>query len=793
MATRPIVIGIQGDASRLKKALGEAEKGIKGFSKRVGKMGAKAGLAFGAAATAVGVTGVSAFADFETRMREVLTLLPNAGEETFGQLSEQVKTFSKEFGVLPTEVIPSLYQALSAGVPQDNVFEFLETAQKAAKGGATDLETAVDGITSVTNAYAAAGLSAAEASDLMFTAVRLGKTDFTQLSNSMFQVAPIASALGVEFQDVTAGLANLTAQGTPTKVAATQLKSALAELGKEGTKADIAFREMAGKGFQEYIENGGNLQLAFANLKDEADVLGISVIDMFGSIEAGQAVLGLTADDGVAFNQTLNEMRNSAGATDAAFDTMDQGLAANFDRIKANIEVLKIEIGQRLAPLVEKATSFIVANFDNFKDIAEDVRAKIVEIAQTAFPIMVNVVETAVDIFKKHLMPVLKDTWKVMKTVGEFVNENRKEFIFLASVVAGALVGFKAFVAFKKLLTFLAAIKKSVLAMNAAMLANPIGIVVVAIAALVAALTYAYFESEKFRNLVNKIFFFIKDELAPIFSDVLGPVVKAVIDVIVDRFKKMWNVVDDVIGLIKAIFTGDWSTALDKFKSLAANTLRLVFDLFLGIPKKITMELLPKMATALIGLIKGPFEDFQHAAFRVTDKIVGFFKGLPTRLGLLVKDFANVGIDLMGSLMKGMLEGIAGAGKWVAGLATDVGNAIIEFVNDNIIKKFNDLVQFDFSILGKKINIDPPDIPPIPKLANGGIVQGRQLALLGDNPSGTELVLPLERASSMGFGGTTVNINVQTGVGDPTKIGAEILSYLKQWERMNGSLPITTS
>jgi hypothetical protein len=45
----------------------------------------------------------------------------------------------------------------------------------------------------------------------------------------------------------------------------------------------------------------------------------------------------------------------------------------------------------------------------------------------------------------------------------------------------------------------------------------------------------------------------------------------------------------------------------------------------------------------------------------------------------------------------------------------------------------------------------------------------------------------------MGFGGTTVNINVQTGVGDPTKIGAEILSYLKQWERMNGSLPISTS
>jgi TP901 family phage tail tape measure protein len=354
MATKPIVIGIQGDTSRLKKALGEAEKGIKGFSKRVGKMGAKAGLAFGAAATAVGVTGVQAAADFEKSMREVLTLLPNAGAETFGQLSDQVKTFSKEFGVLPNEVIPSLYQALSAGVPQDNVFEFLEVAQMAAKGGVTDLETAVDGITSVVNAYGSDVLSAAQASDMMFTAVRLGKTDFTQLSNSMFQVAPIASALGVDFQDVTGALANLTAQGTPTKVAATQMKAALSELGKEGTKADIAFREIAGVGFTDFIAAGGNTADAFILLSEGAAASNQSVLDMFGSIEAGQAVLGLTSDGGEAFNATLGEMENSAGATETAFDTMDQGLAANFDRIKANIEVLKIEIGQKLAPLVRQ-------------------------------------------------------------------------------------------------------------------------------------------------------------------------------------------------------------------------------------------------------------------------------------------------------------------------------------------------------------------------------------------------------------------------------------------------------
>ena len=92
--------------------------------------------------------------------------------------------------MIPGEVLPALYQAISAGVPSDNVFDFLETANKAAVGGITDLSTSVDGITSVVNAYGSDVISAAEASDLMFTAVKEGKTDFGQLSDSLFQVIP---------------------------------------------------------------------------------------------------------------------------------------------------------------------------------------------------------------------------------------------------------------------------------------------------------------------------------------------------------------------------------------------------------------------------------------------------------------------------------------------------------------------------------------------------------------------------------------------------------------------------
>ena len=227
MATRPIKIAIIGDDSNLRKSLKGATRSVEGFGKKVGKIGAQAGLAFAGVAAGVATKGISAFADFEKGMNEVMTLLPGAGEEAFGELSDQVKDFSKEFGVLPDKAIPALYSALSAGVPKDSVFEFMEIAQKAAKGGVTELETAVDALSSVVNAYGSEVIGATEASDLMFTAVRLGKTTFEEISKSIFQMAPIASAVGIPFKDLTASVANLTAQGTPTAVAATQMKAAM--------------------------------------------------------------------------------------------------------------------------------------------------------------------------------------------------------------------------------------------------------------------------------------------------------------------------------------------------------------------------------------------------------------------------------------------------------------------------------------------------------------------------------------------------------------------------------------
>ena len=795
MAVRPIIIGIQGDASNLTKALKTAGDGVAGFAKKVGKLGIQAGAAFTASAVAVGVQGVRAAADFENSMNEVMTLLPEASENVFGDLSGQVKDFSKEFGVLPTDVIPALYDALSAGVPQDNVFEFLEVAQQAARGGATDLTVALDGITSVVNSYGSDVISATEASDLMFTAVRLGKTNFEELSGSLFQVAPIAAGLGVEFGDVTAALANLTAQGTPTKVAATQLKASFSELAKEGTKADTNFRELAGKGFAQFIEEGGDVQQAFQLMADGAENSGISVLDLFGSIEAGQGVLALTADGGAAFSASLEEMDSSAGATGTAFDTMDQGLSANFDKIKANLAVLSLEIGQKLTPVVAAASAFLVENFDDIVKVAADVRDKAIEIARDAWPVMVAIFQTTVDIVRDRVIPVFEGIIDVTKKVIKFVKENADIFIILGAAVAGALAGLALYKAGLAIYTGVQKIATAVAAaFNVVMNLNPIMIVVVALAALAAAFIVAYQRSEEFREFVDKTWAFLKDVFVPIF-DVLSSTAKAALEVIIDLAKQMWENIQNVVGLIKAIFEGDFGEAWNRLKDLIGGVFQGIFTLFIELPGRIIAEVVPALAKALFKLIDGPMADLRIAFFDQLDKIFGFFKALPSRIGGLVKDFTNAGLDMGKSFMDGLASGVKNAVGFVGDFAKGLANAVINFFNDKVIdwinQKIPDKIEVDFF---PDINLPDNPLPRIPTFAKGGIVTGPQLAMLGDNPSGTEMVVPLEKAGAMGFGGNTINLTVNAGLGtNGQQVGAEIITALKTWQRSNGVIPVTTS
>lgn len=354
------IIQIVGDSSGLTAAYAKAGRDSNTFGSKIKKIGSNiaslAGPAIIGGVLAVGAGFAKATMDaagFEKQMAEVFTLIPEASEQARDQMTAHAREVAKEIGVIPSEVAPALYQAISAGVPADNVFSFIEAANKAAVGGVTDLTTAVDGLTSVVNAYGAEVLDVTEASDIMFTAVKLGKTDFGELAGFLYQVIPTAASLGVSFEEVGAGLAAITAQGTPTRVASTQLRQMFVELSKESSETAKTFSNLAGESFKDFVAGGGTVEGALKIMGDYAASTDQSISDLFSSVEAGNAALQLTGEGAEKFAVNLAEMENAAGATDKAFETMEGTLSRQLDKIHAQLSTKATELGEKFLPTLK--------------------------------------------------------------------------------------------------------------------------------------------------------------------------------------------------------------------------------------------------------------------------------------------------------------------------------------------------------------------------------------------------------------------------------------------------------
>lgn len=352
------VAKIDADMKGFDTGLNKADSRMGKFAKSIGKHRKAIGVGMiaigGAIAGALGMAVKSA-ADFEAGMREVNTML-GLGQEEFETMSKDVLALAKDLGVNAVASTKALYQAISAGVPKENVLTFMEVATKAAIGGVTDTETAVDGLTTVINAFKRPMKDAQKIADVMFTTVKGGKTTFEELSASLFQVAPIAAASGIKFEEVAAALATMTKQGVPTTVATTQLRQAMVALQKPTADMATVINELGFESGQTMLEELG-LAETLETLRVATGGSNEMLMKMFGSVEAGAAVLALTGDNAKTFAADLDAMKKAsdgAGASQEAFNEIERGAARQFEKAKETIKAVAIEMGQVLLPEVTK-------------------------------------------------------------------------------------------------------------------------------------------------------------------------------------------------------------------------------------------------------------------------------------------------------------------------------------------------------------------------------------------------------------------------------------------------------
>lgn len=330
--------------------------------------------AIGAAIATPFLLAAKAAGEFQTQIAEIETLVP-ASTTANEELRESVINLSNEFGVDRASVSAALYQTISTGADAGaDANARLAVALTLARAGVASVETATFGLATVLNAFNLEGTEAARVADSLFTTVRGGATTIEQLSSFLFQAAPLANALGVEFQELNAAIQTITLSGTPTAQATTQIRAALQGLARDTPEVTEALGEF--NSVSEAIRKQG-LQKTFDQIRKASKGSEAALIKMLGSIEGVQALLLLTTKDGgpaESFTKALRDQEEALGAAARAADIVEQSFGVQLEQAIVRVSNAFTELGEAvipiLIPIVEGVSELAVA-FQEFLAASE--------------------------------------------------------------------------------------------------------------------------------------------------------------------------------------------------------------------------------------------------------------------------------------------------------------------------------------------------------------------------------------------------------------------------------------
>jgi len=370
-----------------KNRLEQLERQAKGADTAVTKFGLSSKLSLGAILSGVGsMTAISAatgaavakWLDYDKAMKEVLSIT-TLSKESFGDLREDVLNLATSVGVDATVAAKGLYEALSAGIPQDNILEFMKVASKAAIAGVTEVNVAVDGLTNVINSYHLAATDAERVSDQMFAAVVDGKTTFEELAAHMSKASVIAASLDVPFEELLASIISITKQGTQTSEAFTQMKAVFTALVRPTDELQTAYDKLEIKSGRQAIAQYG-LAGALQLVSEQFIGNDAGLVKALGSTEAYNGVLSVTGANLKTFELGLKNVNEAAGKTNKAYEDNANTLSIALTSLKNTFSQL-VESMEHNFGIIQGASD-LLKEFTHNVQLAKDAQNAAVTASQ---------------------------------------------------------------------------------------------------------------------------------------------------------------------------------------------------------------------------------------------------------------------------------------------------------------------------------------------------------------------------------------------------------------------------
>ena len=578
---------------------------------------------------------------FDSSMAKVGAISGATGEELL-LLRDKAKEMGETTIFSATEAADALSYMAMAGWKTEEMLSGIDGVMALAAASGEDLAKTSD---IVTDALTAFGLSAEDSghfADVLAAASSNANTNVSMMGETFKYAAPIAGALGFSVEDTALAIGLMANAGIKGSQAGTSLRTIMTALSKDVTITGSALGEVtiattnADGSMRDLSDILTDLQAAFSQLTESEQA------------SAAEAIVGKNAMSGflALMNSGSGDVEKLSGAiadcdgeAQRLADTMTDNLGGDVTKMKSNLEALQLSIYEKLEPSLRKGVEALN---------------------------------------------------KLIDAIG-FVVDHGTEFVTVLGAMAAAVAAYVGYTTAVTIMTegwmALSIVQKAVAAgqvlLNAVMMANPIGLIIAAIAGLVAAFVILWKKSDAFRKFWISVW----------------KKVKEVVDKFAKAFKKLMS--GDIVGAIKDML-----------------------NIFLTIPRLINQYLsqaLQFVITWVANMIGKAVEAGTQFVKNIVDKIAQ----IPGQIALYlanvisavvswVADFAGKAKEAATGFIKNLVNGLANAPgevlKALAGIISKLASWVVDMgkkgaegaksLIDNVTNGFKGK---DWSQLGKSI------------------------------------------------------------------------------------------
>lgn len=340
-------------------------KGLGGVLGEMGKVGTEA-------LGAIAVESVHMATEYESSTTRLVT---SAGEQqkNLKMVQQGMLDMAGQVGVSANDLAKAMYYVESAGFHGADGLTVLKAAAQGAAAEGADTTTVVKAMTDVLTDYHLGADQAAKVTSQMITAVSFGKTSLQDFSGAFASIVPAASAAGISFNDVAAALAEMTNHGFTANRASQNLAQALRSLLNPTGPMTTAFVKYGvdAQTLREKLAGPNGLTDAMEYLSQKAEKAGkvgtpafaAALKLLMGTAPGANAALATVGEN---FDATSKAIEGIGGATTDAqgnvqgFADMQGTLGQKTKELRASLDSLMIEIGDKLIPVIKNAADWML-------------------------------------------------------------------------------------------------------------------------------------------------------------------------------------------------------------------------------------------------------------------------------------------------------------------------------------------------------------------------------------------------------------------------------------------------